>query len=380
MLLYRPETDLLCCLSKTLKLMHNANLSFLSTSESPTEPQLVASTPSVDDELAQFNAVCSKLNKRLRQQIKQILDQDAATPYDISKFDVNYTIANIDPFLWRMVVHITRTVTETRHDTAPDNISHQRKLNCLYCLCVMFFANNRCCSIPLHLLLTDLIESQGGSCDLIRILNRFGAVASSDTHRRYVQFKVQQKMSLGFLNELNLDNFTAASVDNIDFLQRHSFVYCGDQSRSWHGTTIQVVQPLAGCAQATTNESMDTEQVSDSSQSTTLSGSNQVQSSDKRERPATQQSPTLTTKSPAYKKITRRSRSLSECKNVQPIVSQTRRALFPASSTSSFAQLSYNHYTPLKSNHSINEFHLTEPEKKEFKKFKEMAFLYIVHR
>ena len=33
----------------------------------------------------------------------------------------------------------------------------------------------------MDLLLTDLIDSQGGSCELIRVLNRFGAIASSDT-------------------------------------------------------------------------------------------------------------------------------------------------------------------------------------------------------
>ena len=34
-----------------------------------------------------------------------------------------------------------------------------------------------------------------------------------------------------------------ASVDNIDYVHRYARVYCGKQQSSWHGTTIQIVQP-----------------------------------------------------------------------------------------------------------------------------------------
>ena len=59
-----------------------------------------------------------------------------------------------------------------------------------------------------------------------------------------MQFYIERKRKQGILSELNMERFTVVSVDNIDFLQRHAFVYCGDQSRSWHGTTVQAVQPL----------------------------------------------------------------------------------------------------------------------------------------
>ena len=53
---------------------------------------------------------------------------------------------------------------------------------------------------------------------------------------------VQRKQD-GLLKGLDDKSFTVATTDNIDFLQSHASVYSGSQHRSWHGTTVQVVQP-----------------------------------------------------------------------------------------------------------------------------------------
>ena len=37
--------------------------------------------------------------------------------------------------------------------------------------------------------------------------------------------------------------FTVASADNLDFIHSHARIYCGKQQSSWHGTTVQIVQP-----------------------------------------------------------------------------------------------------------------------------------------
>ena len=59
-------------------------------------------------------------------------------------------------------------------------------------------------------LLTDLVDAQGGSSELVRTLNRLGAIASADTHQRYAQFLVEKKLEAGVLSELD-DSFTGVS-------------------------------------------------------------------------------------------------------------------------------------------------------------------------
>ena len=54
-----------------------------------------------------FVQSCGKIHK----QSKLITDADANCPYDVFQFDVEATIASIDPLLWRMIVFLTRSVS-----------------------------------------------------------------------------------------------------------------------------------------------------------------------------------------------------------------------------------------------------------------------------
>lgn len=71
--------------------------------------------------------------------------------------------------------------------------------------------------MPLLVLLTNIIDSLSGSNELIHILNNFGAVASVDTHKCYVQHQFERRLEKGITSGLPKNAFTVVSVDNIDF-------------------------------------------------------------------------------------------------------------------------------------------------------------------
>ena len=77
-----------------------------------------------------------------------------------------------------------------------------------------------------------------GHLELVRILNRLGAVASLDTVNRLATYVVEKRLSEGIKPDLN------TPAVSIDILQSYAFVSCQDATRSWHGTSVQCVQPL----------------------------------------------------------------------------------------------------------------------------------------
>ena len=71
------------------------------------------------------------------------------------------------------------------------------------------------------------------------MLNRLG-ISSEDTHARYVDNIVRHSDKA---QDVDPSQTVVATLDNLDFLQSNAAVYCGDQYRSWHGTTVQILRP-----------------------------------------------------------------------------------------------------------------------------------------
>ena len=144
------------------------------------------------------------------------------------------------------------------------------------------------------------------------------------------------------------------------------------QGCSWHGTAIQVVLATRCMIMREVSHGQDQETV----QHAELLNPTSV-GKKRATRPVSELSPTLTSKSPAYNKVTRRSRSLAEYKTP---VRTGRWSLFSTVNADAYVQLSYNHYSTLKSNHSLQEFCLMESAKKELSDLEDMAFLYTIYR
>ena len=135
-----------------------------------------------------------------------------------------------------------RDGTNTAHcdSEGVNEATHVKTVRRFFCLCALMFCTNDRCSMPLHNLITDLVDGLGGSVLLVKMLNRLGVCSSADTLARAIQYQVTERENRGVQSECSS---TAFSIDNIDFLHSYARVFCGDQKRSWHGTIIQLVQP-----------------------------------------------------------------------------------------------------------------------------------------
>ena len=151
-------------------------------------------------------------------------------------------IAALDLKLWQKICSLTRSVSEVSGKKSACSSHHDklRNIRRFYCLCVIFFCADSRCSNPMYVLLTDIVDSHGGSNELIEVLNRIGAIASLDTRNRAILPVIKKAQESGILSP---SAFTICFFDNLDYLSSNATVYCGDQHRSWHGTSVQAVRP-----------------------------------------------------------------------------------------------------------------------------------------
>ena len=120
----------------------------------------------------------------MHQNIESVLSQEVLFEPDM--LDIDKFIDETDPQVWNTICLLTRSISERRGTSKSaldqSSIAYQtKKTGRFFLLCALLFCTDDRCSKPLHTLLTDTVESQGGSALLIRLLNRLGVCASLDT-------------------------------------------------------------------------------------------------------------------------------------------------------------------------------------------------------
>ncbi len=232
-LLYRPQTDLTENLAKALWKLRQKDKNCATTSDAFNTTHS-SQTKDNTQVLNNLNSLaCSHINTYLRQYKKD--------KFELSTLTIDEQIDKIDPMLWEAIQILTRSTSEKFGVTTSSLSKHTKKVRRFFIFCAMMFCINDDYTIPLHTLVTDIIDGQGGSAMLIKILNRLGACASADTLSRYIQHKNSNRTD-AICDYLGTDSFTIVSADNIDFLHSYARVSKGSKS-STHATSIQVVQP-----------------------------------------------------------------------------------------------------------------------------------------
>ena len=155
---------------------------------------------------------------------------------------------SIAPELCGHICKLIKSMNEHKgHSASVEESTFMGRFKCIFNITHLFHITSRVCNSPFHAVLNDVIESCGGSNEVITVLNRFGICSSVDTLNHIIHSVSLDRRTAGIKSLLD-NALTVTSTDIVDFLQSNAAMYSSDQHCSWHATSIQLNQPMSDTA------------------------------------------------------------------------------------------------------------------------------------
>ena len=198
--------------------------------------------------------VAQYLNGKLHTQAKKYSSHYNQNPDEYLTMDIDQLIDGVDETLMGFIQELTKPIRDSRRTLFGTGEVDMKRHRHFYALCLLLFNTNRMCNMPFHFGLTEAILCHGGSTELVRLFNKLGIVSSLDTNSRIATSIVERRFKQGIKPSLKSDMLSVVSIDNVDILQSHATVSSLDATRSWHGTSVQCIQPLPKTANLTQEE------------------------------------------------------------------------------------------------------------------------------
>lgn len=169
----------------------------------------ISSKSSYSDE-KMMNQCAFTINDMLHTEINRI----SKNPYHFST--LSDTLKESNKHLINFFQIATQSARSRRLSTPVTDSTKLTKI--AFLLSVLVNCTNTNILTPIHYVLSDILETSGGSRELMRLFNRLGCVSSPDSHDRYVTFHAENEQQDQLWNNLPPINVTLASVDNFDML------------------------------------------------------------------------------------------------------------------------------------------------------------------
>ena len=120
-------------------------------------------------------------------------------------FSIDTQLQHTNQLLLEFLNSIIATVHERKHSVLgreKDTSKQLKRVRIYYILCHLQIYTDPSQPTVMHDLIPDAVEMCGGSCQLLRILNRLRCTSSPDTHDRFVTQHAEVQCKHNIWNEL----------------------------------------------------------------------------------------------------------------------------------------------------------------------------------